>query len=216
MNWLKSKAKSDALSNSATLGCQTELTFKMHFVGILSFCQLFNKIFTLREKEKDWILVCLYWSGYYTLHTHLRNPTTAQRGHFELLDVSSGPFRTSLDNLGTLGSPRVSMLTQSLVRTLVQRVTQCSRTPVLKPSSKSGLPFAWITVPATDTSQQNGLKWDYITLFHKCLFGKTIFSSFSHGKFSSTWIFKNVLEAWVPTWDRVLVLWTIVWGWKSF
>ena len=118
---------------------------------------------------------------------HLRNPTTAQRGHFELLDVSSGPFRTSLDNLGTLGSPRVSMLTQSLVRTLVQRVSQCSRTPVLKPSSKSGLPFAWITVPATDTSQQNELKWDYITLFHKCLFGKTIFSSFSHGFSKMYW-----------------------------
>ena len=146
---------------------------------------------------------------------HLRNPTTAQRGYFELLDVSSGPFRTSLDNLGTLGSPRVSMLMQSLVRTLVQRVTQCSRTPVLKPSSKSGLPFAWITVPATDTSQQNGLKWDYITLFHKCLFGKTIFSSFSHGKFSSTWIFKNVWKAWVPTRDRVLLFWTSVWGWTN-
>ena len=151
-------------------------------------------------------LVCLYWSGYYTPCTRQRYPTTARRGHFELLGVPPGPNRTSLDNLATPGSPRVSMLTSGLVRTLVQRDTQCSRTPVLKPSSKSGLPFAWITVPATDTSQQNELKWDYITLFHKCLFGKTIFSSFSHGKFSSTWIFKNVLEAWVPTWDRVLVL----------
>ena len=48
--------------------------------------------------------------------------------------------------------PPVSMLTPSLVRTLVQRDTQCSRTPVLKPSSKSSLPFAWITGPATDPS----------------------------------------------------------------
>ncbi len=85
--------------------------------------------------------------------THRRDPTTARRGHFELLDFSPGPFRTSLDNLATPGSPKVSMLTPSLVRTLVQRVTQCSRTPVLKPSSKSGLPIAWITEPATDPSQ---------------------------------------------------------------
>ena len=69
--------------------------------------------------------------------------------HFELLDVSPG---TSSDNLVTPGSPRVSMLTPSLVRTLVQRDTQCSRTPVLKPSSNSSLPFAWITGPATDPS----------------------------------------------------------------
>ena len=64
-----------------------------------------------------------------------------------------GPNRTSLDNLATPGSPKVSMLTPSLVRTLVQHVTQCSRTPVLKPSSNSGLPIAWITEPATDPSQ---------------------------------------------------------------
>ena len=100
------------------------------------------------------ILVCLYRSGYYTIRTHRRYPTTARREHFELLDVSPGPNRTSLDNLATPGSPRVSMLTPSLVRTLVQRVTQCSRSPVLKPSSKSDLPFAWITAPATDASRQ--------------------------------------------------------------
>ena len=100
------------------------------------------------------ILVCLYQSGYCTIRTHRRYPTTARREHFELLDVSPGPNRTSLDNLATPGSPRVSMLTPSLVRTLVQRDTQCSRTPVLKPSSKSDLPFAWITAPATDASRQ--------------------------------------------------------------
>ena len=73
-----------------------------------------------------------------------------------------GPNRTSLDNLATPGSPKVSMLTPSLVRTLVQHVTQCSRTPVLKPSSNSGLPIAWITEPATDPSQQKEWKSFYI------------------------------------------------------
>ena len=103
-------------------------------------------------------LVCLYRSGCYTIRTHRRNPTTARREHFELLDVSPGPNRTSSDNLATPGSPRVSMLTPSLVRTLVQRDTQCSRTPVLKPSSNSSLPFAWITGPATDPSLWNQLE----------------------------------------------------------
>ena len=46
------------------------------------------------------------------------NPTTARREHFELLDVSPGPNLTSSDNLATPGSPRVSVLTPSLVRTL--------------------------------------------------------------------------------------------------
>ena len=97
-------------------------------------------------------LVRLYWSGYYTPCTRQRDPTTAGRGHFELLDVSPGPNRTSLGNLATPGSPRVSMLTPSLVRTPVQRVTKCSRTPVLKPSSNSILALASITGPATDPS----------------------------------------------------------------
>ena len=118
-------------------------------------------------------MVCLYQSGCYTLRTHRRNPTTARREHFELLDVSPGPNRTSSDNLATPGSPRVSMLTPSLVRTLVQRDTQCSRTPVLKPSSNSSLPFAWITGPATDPSCHpisigGGAKGQLIL---KCLFG---------------------------------------------
>ena len=113
-------------------------------------------------KFKKRNLVCLYWSGYYTICTHQRNPTTAWRGHFELLGFPPGPNRTSLDNLATPGSPKVSMLTPSLVRTLVQHVTQCSRTPVLKPSSNSGLPIAWITEPATDPSQQKQWKSFYI------------------------------------------------------
>ena len=115
---------------------------------------VFHPTYTLfSQNSKKRNLVCLYWSGYNTICTLPRNPTSAGRGHFELLGCPPGPNRTSLDNLATPGSPKVSMLTPSLVRTLVQHVTQCSRTPVLKPSSNSGLPIAWITEPATDPSQ---------------------------------------------------------------
>ena len=125
---------------------------------------VFHPTYTLfsQNSKKKRNLVCLYWSGYNTICTHQRNPTTAWRGHFELLGFPPGPNRTSLDNLATPGSPKVSMLTPSLVRTLVQHVTQCSRTPVLKPSSNSGLPIAWITEPATDPSQQKQWKSFYI------------------------------------------------------
>ena len=111
-------------------------------------------------------MVCLYRSGCCNICTYRRNPTTARREHFELLDVSPGPNRTSLDNLATPGSPRVSMLTPSLVRTLVQRDIQCSRAPVLKPSSKSDLPFAWITAPATDASQEKRPKLGNLNTFY--------------------------------------------------
>ena len=104
------------------------------------------------KKIKQKNSVCLCWMGYCTPCTRQRYPTTARRGHFELLGVPPGPNRTSLDNLATPGSPRVSMLTSGLVRTPVQRDTKHSRTPALKPSSNSSLPVAWITGPATDPS----------------------------------------------------------------
>ena len=44
--------------------------------------------------------VCLYWSGYYTKRTHRRDPTTARRGHFELLGCPPGPIRASLEQPG--------------------------------------------------------------------------------------------------------------------
>ena len=74
----------------------------------------------------------------------------ARREHFELMDVSPGPNRTSSDNLATPGSP---MLTPSLVRTMVQRDTQSCRTPVLKPPSNSSLPSAWITGLPTEPAR---------------------------------------------------------------
>jgi diketogulonate reductase-like aldo/keto reductase len=50
---------------------------------------------------------------------------------------------------------------------LVQRDTQCSKTPILKPSSKSksNLPFAWITAPKTDTIERIGQNLE-IKQFH--------------------------------------------------
>ena len=121
--------------------------------------------------------VCLYWSGYYTPCTHQRDPTTAGRGHFELLDVSPGPNRISLGNLATPGSPRVSMLTPSLVRTPVQRVTKCSRTPVLKPSSSSTLAVASITGLATDPRWRKEPNFLYIKLVQTLMSSKTTVST---------------------------------------
>ena len=99
-------------------------------------------------------MVCLYWSGYYTPHTHQRYPTTARRWQFELLAVAPRPFPTYLNNLAASSSPKAPMLTPSLVRTLIQRNTKYSRAPNLKPSSSSGLALASITEPATDSSHQ--------------------------------------------------------------
>ena len=47
---------------------------------------------------------------------------------------------------------RALTLTKGLVRTPQGHQQSSWRTPVLKPSSNSGLPYAWITAPATDAS----------------------------------------------------------------
>ena len=47
---------------------------------------------------------------------------------------------------------RALTLTKGLVRTPQGHQQSSWRTPVLKPSSNSGLPIAWITAPATDAS----------------------------------------------------------------
>ena len=52
---------------------------------------------------------------------------------------------------------RALTLTKGLVRTLQGHQQSSWRTPVLKPSSNSGLPYAWITAPATDASL--GFDW---------------------------------------------------------
>jgi hypothetical protein len=73
-------------------------------------------------------VICFNYIAFHILDVeHLENfngtkriGRAARREHFELLDVSPGPNRTSSDNLATPGSP---MLTPSLVRTMVQRDT---------------------------------------------------------------------------------------------
>jgi hypothetical protein len=60
--------------------------------------------------------------------------------NFELLGFPPGPDRSSLVNLGTLGSPRVSILTPDLVRTPCQHDQTEVGTPDLKPFSNSGIP----------------------------------------------------------------------------
>ena len=50
-------------------------------------------------------------------------------------------------------------VTMGLVRTPQGHQQSSWRTPVLKPSSNSGLPIAWITAPATDASLANHLKY---------------------------------------------------------
>ena len=78
--------------------------------------------------------VRLYWRGCHGPPTLGRYPTTAQHGCFWLLGFPPRPVHTSLDNLGTPGSPRVTILMPSLVRTPNQHRRTRSRTPHLKPS----------------------------------------------------------------------------------
>ena len=101
------------------------------------------------------------------MHTRLRHPTTARRGRFDLPPDGSGPNLISLDNLDMSDSSIMPMLTPSLVRTLIQRATLHSRTPVLNPSSNSDLPVAWITGPATDPSRLTQPKLGFINLVYE-------------------------------------------------
>ena len=98
------------------------------------------------------------------MRTRLRHPTTARRGRFDLPPDGSGPNLISLDNLDMSDSSIMPMLTPSLVRTLIQRATVHSRTPVLNPSSNSDLPVAWITGPATDPSRSRKPKLGFKNL----------------------------------------------------
>jgi len=64
--------------------------------------------------------------------THGRDPITARYGCFWLLDCSSGPVHTSLDNLVTPSYPGVAILILSLMRTPTQHERTCNRTPHCK------------------------------------------------------------------------------------
>ena len=90
------------------------------------------------QKER----VQLYWSGCQSLTTHRCYPTTAQHGDFCLLRHRPGPVHPSLDDLGTLGSPGVTISMPGLVRTPDLHSPVTSRSPDLKPSTFPGLQVA--------------------------------------------------------------------------
>lgn len=115
------------------------------------------KLFPFTKVSQNRIRSAYFGQATTPYPTHGRDPTTARGGRFELLGFPSGPIRASLVNLGVPGSPRPSILTPSLVRTPIQHDAGCSGTPVLKASSNSSFPVAWITGPATDPSCQIGV-----------------------------------------------------------
>ena len=110
-------------------------------------------------------MVCLYWLGFDSQHTHRRYPTATQHGLFELLCFQPHPVQVSLINLDTTCSQIVPISMPSSVRTPVQRAIMSRSGPNLKPSSIFSLPVAWITEPATDPSWKNiNLKTEWIKL----------------------------------------------------
>ena len=70
-------------------------------ISINSFREL--KILLNRFSSKEFGLPILI--RYYEPCTHRRDPATAPRGRFELLDFSPGPLHVALDNLDTHGFP---------------------------------------------------------------------------------------------------------------
>ena len=77
-----------------------------------------------------------YFIGSYSSCSHQRYPTTAPRYPFELLHIWPRPIPDYLGNLVTITSEIVPMLTQSLVRTPIQQVTNCRNS-----SNKQVLPI---------------------------------------------------------------------------
>ncbi|KAK3784193.1 hypothetical protein RRG08_001501 [Elysia crispata] len=101
--------------------------------------------------------------GYQRTSTHGCCPTTAQHGDFCLLGFPPGPIRPSLDNLATPGSPRVTILMPSLVRTPARRGPYESRTPNLKPSTSSNLQVAGLQEHATTPGDDNSPTYNLIS-----------------------------------------------------
>ena len=88
-----------------------------------------------------------------TLHTH--NETETHCCSPMALCAAGCILPAKLPSLNTQpppGSPKVTILSASSVRTLVQCAVKYSRPPDLKSSSNVSLLFAWITGPATDPS----------------------------------------------------------------
>ena len=97
--------------------------------------------------QKD--LVQLYWTGYYSLPIHGRDPATARHGDFCLLRFRPGPVRLSLVNLDAGGSPPPTILMPGLARTPGRHRPVNGRCPALKLSTDPGLPVAGLQEHAT-------------------------------------------------------------------
>jgi hypothetical protein len=78
-------------------------------------------------------------------HNEIQWPTAAHRCRFVLRDVSCRQSWHLSTPSHPRGSPRVTIMLASPVRTLVHCVVKHSRPPDLKSSSNISLPFAWIT-----------------------------------------------------------------------
>ena len=103
------------------------------------------------QKEKELVRLC--WTGYEPLPIHRRDPTTARHGNFCLLCFHPGPVRSSLDNLVTQGSPRVTILMPGLAWTPDQHRAMIHRNPDLKPSTIPDLHVAGLQEHATTPSR---------------------------------------------------------------
>ena len=93
-----------------------------------------------------------------TFHTH--NETVTHCCSLMAVCAAVCILQTKLPSLNTqppLGSPRLTILSASPVRTLIHCVVKYSRPPDLKSSSNVSLPFAWITGPATDPSYEQSV-----------------------------------------------------------
>ena len=104
--------------------------------------------------QKSWVR--LYWPGYWRMPIHGRYPTTAERGDSCLLRFRPGPVRPSLDNLMSLASAELAILTPGLVRTPDRHSAAISSTPDLKPSTNSSFPVAGLQECATTPSWEEG------------------------------------------------------------
>ena len=80
---------------------------------------------------------------------HGCDPTTVRRGSFCLLRFRPGPVRSSLTNLVTQDSSRVTILTPDLARTPDRHRTTAPRNPDLKPFNDPNLQAAGLQACAT-------------------------------------------------------------------
>ena len=111
--------------------------------------------FTWAKKFCVW----LCWRGWQPPATHQRGPTTDSHGDSWLLGFPPGPVRPSLDNLTPPSSPGGSMLMQALVRTPDQHEPVTTRSPLLKPSSRTCLLVAGLQEPATTPGDESPVQY---------------------------------------------------------